>query len=356
MDLGEEYKKHWNSSLGKSIALHLLLLLLALFFKLTSDPSETIETQYAVTVSFQEVEFTNSKSSNSTKSKSSEGAQRAKSESPKAIERPKPATIPVPKPPASKPAPPTPPVVSPEPTEPVISETTVEESDIQAVEEPIEVEAPEPEYIPQESPEPEPTEEVVISEPDLPTLDDIIGDITDDPIESEEEEVGSPTDEPGTGDKTSSGGGDGDSDPSLKDGDGGSGKGDSGTGKGSDADGNDGDSGKGTGGYGEGEFDDSGDGIFGREVIYQDPSLIAIATGSIPSGQKGKFSFKVCIDRSGTIKHLEINELLTTVKDPRILNDALRAMQKYKYARDNSAAREQCGTYTMTVDKVKGFN
>ncbi|MEL6122854.1 MAG: hypothetical protein AAFR14_03960 [Bacteroidota bacterium] len=349
MELDLDYQKNWNNSLGRSIALHVLLLLLAIFFKMQSDPSKTIETQYAVTVSFQEVEFTSNKSSNSTKSQAVKGAQRAKSETPKKIEAPKPTTVPVPKPtpPKTKPTPPTPPVVEPQPNEPVISETTQEESDIQAVEEPIEVEEPEPEYIPQESPEPEPTadiEEVVIAEPDLPTLDDIIGDITDDPIETEEE-TGIPAEETGSGNETSSGGGDGENDASLKDGDGGTGRGDSGTGKGRDGAGDDDDSGRGTGGYGEGEFDASGDGIFGRKVIfnnYADLQKIYV--------KSGKIWVKVCINRRGTVAYVEIDEANTTIRDNQILRDALAAAQGYRFEEDYSAAKEQCGFLKFNLD------
>jgi len=349
MQLDLDYKKDWNNSLRNSIVLHVFLLLIAFFFKLTSDPDQDIDTQYAVTVSFEEVEFRNSKSSNSTKSTSTSGAQRAKSEAPK-LEAPKPAKIPIPTPTPSKPKPtPTPPVESPQPTEPVISETTTDESDIQAVEEPIDVSESEPEYIPQENTDPVPVDEPVVLFPDLPSLDDIIGDINDDPIESEE--AGVPAEESGTGDSSNKTSGDGDSDPSLKEGDGGSGKGDSGDGKGSDATGDDGDSGKGSGGYGEGEFDDSGDGIFGREVIYRDPSMISIA-----SGKSGKLVFDVCINRRGVVSMVQIDEQRTTIKDNNVLRKALESMRKYKYAPDVSAAKEQCGKFTVSVDNFKGFN
>lgn len=353
MSVDLNYRKDWNNSLRNSIVMHVLLLLLAFFLRMESDPKNDIDTQYAVTVSFEEVEFRNSKSSNSTKSAASQGAQRAKSEAPK-LESPKPAQIPVPTPTPSRPKPtPSPPVESPQPTEPVISETTTDESEIQAIEEPIEVSEPEPEYIPQENTDPTPVDEPVILFPDLPSLDDIIGDINDDPIESEE--AGIPADKTGNGDSDSKTSGSGTSDPSLKDGDGGSGKGNTGTGKGNDADGNDNDSGKGTGNHGEGEYDDSGDGIFGRKVIYQDPSMIAIATGSVGSGSSGKLVFKVCINRRGTISHLEINDVLTTIKDGDILRKALAAMQKYKFEPDVTASTQQCGQYSVVVDRSKGI-
>lgn len=337
------YRKNYNKQLGKSIAIHVALLLIAFLIRPEINPAEKIEAQYAVTVNFQQVEFTNSRSSNSNQSRSTSGAQRAKSEAPKKLETPKPTEIPVPKPAPPKPTPqPTP--TDPTPTEPVVSETTVEESDIQAVEEPIEVEDPEPEYIPQESSEPVPVDEPVILNPDLPTLDDIIGDINDDPIELEEE-PGAPSDSEGSSDSKSTSSGDSSEDPSIKDGTGGTGKGDSGTGKGKDADGDDGDSGIGDGGYGEGEFDASGDGIFGRKVIYNNyDDLKKIYKKS------GRIWIKTCVNRRGKVTVVEIDELNTTIKDGQILRDALKAVQGYRFEEDFSAAKEQCGLIKILLD------
>ena len=349
IDLNTDYKKNWSNSLRSSIVLHLFILLIAFLFKFKDDPKQDIDTQYAVTVSFQQVEFRNSRSSNSNRSKASEGAQRAKSEAPKKIETAKPTKVEVPVPTPPKPTP-QPPAPNPEPTEPVISETTTEESDIQAVEEPIDVEDPEPEYIPQEPAEPEPTEEVVITNSDLPTLDDIIADVSDEPMEMEEEPT-TENDDNGNSDDTSNSTGTSSEDPSIKDGDGESGRGDSGTGKGNNDSGNDSDSGVGDGGYGEGEFDDSGDGIFGRKVIFRDPSMVRLV-----SGKSGKIVFKVCINRRGNVSFLEIDEFATTIKDNTTLRNALSSMQKYKYEVDYSAPREQCGKFTVTIDNYRGFN
>lgn len=332
-----------------SIVLHLFLLLIAFLLRFQDDPKQDIDTQYAVTVSFQEVDFRNTRSSNSNQSRSNSGAQREKTEAPRKIETTKPAKVEVPTPTPPKPVP-QPQATEPQPTEPVLSETTTEESDIQAVEEAVEVEDPEPEYIPQESTDPVPAEEpVFVQNDDLPTLDDIIADITDDPIEMEKD-PGSPSDTPGTGETSSNSSGTADSDPSLKDGHGGSGRADEGNGQGSDSAGDDGDSGKGDGGYGEGEFDASGDGIFGRKVIYQDRSMIRNA-----SGKSGKIVFKVCINRRGLVSYVEINELETTIKDRKILRNAIDAMSNYKYEVDYSAPKEQCGYYKVTIDNFRGI-
>lgn len=349
MELDLANKKNWNNSLRNSIVGHVLILLIAFFFKMSDDPKQDIDTQYAVTVSFQEIEFKTSTSSNSTQSMATEGAQRAMSDTPEKIESSKPSEVQLTAPSLPKPTP-TPPTVRPNPTQPVISETTVEESVIQAVEQDMPVDDPEPEYIPPASTKPVPTNQPVILNPTLPTIADIIGDINDDPIEGKEEK-NIPSKKKDTGSSDSSSKGSGSEDPSLKDGKAdGTGRGDSGIGKGKDASGNDKDSGIGTGGKGEGEFDASGDGIFGRKVIFRDPSMV-----SLVAGKSGKIVFKVCISRYGIVSHLEIDQVNSTIKDKNTLRNALSSMQKYKYEPDPTAAREQCGSFTVIIDNFNGI-
>lgn len=343
----------WSKSLRNSIVIHLLLLLIAFLFKMEHNADETIDTQYAVVVNFQNIEFNNSKSSNSTKSSAAEGRQRPKMESPKKLESSKPKTVEVPKVAQPKPTP-TPPAPKPTPSDPVISETTTDVADIQAVEnEELEVEEPEPEYIPEEVPDPAPAEEPVVLNPDVPNIEDIIGDISDDPIDIETEEVPAEAGKGSDPDVTenSSGTGSGDGDPSLKDGaEGGTGKGDTGSGKGNDAGGDDNDSGRGTGDHGEGEFDASGDGIFGRKVVYRDPSMVSVA-----SAKSGKIVFKVCISRQGSVRNIEIDRAQTTITDNTVLRAALKSLSNYKYEPDMSAPREQCGNYTLKIDNYNGI-
>lgn len=342
--------KRWNNSLRTAILVHLLLLLISWVITLESDPDKNIDTQYAVTVSFQEIEFKNSKSSNSTKSQSSEGKQRPKEREVKKVETPKPVKIEVPRP-STKPTPKQPEAPKPEPTDPVFSETTQDESEIEAIEEEVIVDEPEPEYIPEEIPDPEPAEDpVIVTNPELPSIEDILDEIEidDDPEETTAEDI--PAD-PGPSSSESSTDGTGENDPSLVDGEeGGTGKGDRGDGRGSDAEGNDNDSGIGTGDSGRGEFDASGDGIFGRKVVFRDPSMIANV-----SGKSGKIVFKVCINRSGKVTVLEVDDLETTIDDYSTLRRALESMRQYKYEPDLSAPREQCGKFTVSIDNYRGI-
>ncbi len=342
--------KRWNKALRTSILIHLLIILISWIIRLNVDPDKNIDTQYAVTVIFQEIEFKNTKSSNSTKSSAAEGKQRPKEEEIKKIETPKPVKIELPKPP-TKPQPTPTKVEKPEPNDPVFSETTQEESEIEAIEEEIIVEEPEPEYIPESIPDPEPADEpVIITNPDLPSIEDILDEIeiSDDPEETTSIEL---PEETGTSSSDSDTPGSGEDDPSIIEGeDGGTGKGESGQGKGSDDSGNDNDSGRGTGNSGKGEYDNSGEGIFGRKVIYRDPRMIGYV-----SGKSGKIVFKVCINRRGTVSFLQIEELETTVKDNSVLRNALDAMSSYKYETDITAPREQCGKFTVSIDNFQGI-
>ena len=342
-----------NKARRISLLVHLLLVLISWVVTFDKDPEKTIDTQYAVTVSFQEIEFKNTKSSNSTKSSASQGKQRPKEPEVRKIEKPKPTEVKIPQPttkPTQTPKPTEAP--KPEPTDPVFSETTAEESEIEAVEEEVIVDEPEPEYIPESDPDPEPVEEeVFVSNPDLPSIEDVLDEIeiTDDPEESTQVEI--PSEEPGSSDSESTTEGTGDSDSSLKDGEeGGTGRGNEGSGKGNDDGGDDSDSGRGSGGAGEGEFDASGDGIFGRKVLYRDPSMIAHV-----SGKSGKIVFKVCISRGGRVSVVQIDELETTIKDVATLRKALDAMSNYKYEPDLTAPREQCGKFTVSIDNFRGL-
>ena len=351
MEINTAIDHNWNNSLRTSIVLHFFLLLIAWWLKFESDPDQNIDTQYAVTVSFQNVEFKNSVSSKSTKAQANAGRQRPKSEAPQKIETAKTEAIKLPTPTPPKPSPPTPPVEEPTPTDPVITETTTDVSDIQAVEEEIEVDEPEPEYIPEESPEPIPnTEPAIILNPELPSIDDIIGDINDDPIETEEE-TNYPSETEGNNTESRDGGGLADDEASLKDGEeGGTGRADQGSGAGNGDSGNDSDSGISDSGYGEGEFDASGDGIFGRKVTFHPYAALAKVYA-----KSGKIWIKTCVNRSGRVTYVEIDELNTTVEDRYILRDALEAARQYKFEEDFSAPREQCGVLRINVDNFRGI-
>ena len=73
------------------------------------------------------------------------------------------------------------------------------------------------------------------------------------------------------------------------------------------------------------------------------------------SGKSGRIVFKVCINRRGNVTYVEINNALTTIKDKKLLREALSSLQKYKYEPDFTSPREQCGKYTLKVDNYQGI-
>ena len=126
---------------------------------------------------------------------------------------------------------------------------------------------------------------------------------------------------------------------------GGTGKGNEGTGPGKDS-GDDSTSGEGDAGNGTGVYDDTGDGVFGRRVIYRNiKGVFGVAH------QTGVIAAKVCINRMGLVTYAEILEFESTVKDRRTLKKALEAFQGYKYEPDPKAPREQCGKLTLEIEK-----
>jgi len=353
---------HKKKGMRISLIIHGIILLLALIPFFQPDPEKNIDTQYAVQIAFdqKDIVFENSKSSASTKSSSASGASRPKTEVAKPAEKPaerpkvKPAEVikvTTPKPtvqetkPAPKPAPevktPTP---TPQPSEPVEAEIVTEEAEVIAVEEEIQIDQPEPEIYEAPAPVDIPTSTPEASTSSLPSLEDILA-----TIESEVGDIldGIPTENAEPSEEDGGGGL-----PSGKDeADNGSGTGDEGEGKGDGDSGDDNDDGIGMGGTGDGEYDDSGDGVFGRKVLYRDPSMIKNA-----SSKSGILVFKVCIGRAGTVTYAEINEFESTIKDRKIRKAALRSINKYKYEPDPSAPKEQCGKYKFTSKNDNGFN
>ena len=198
-------------------------------------------------------------------------------------------------------------------------------------------EAPAPVEIP--TPEPEP------STSSLPSLDDILAKIEDEVGDILNDGVPNDDADP----EATDGGGGLPSDSSDAN-DSGSGTGDRGTGRGDGDEGNDNDDGIGRGGVGDGEYDDSGNGVFGRKVVYRDPSMLKRATA-----KSGVIVFTVCIGRNGSVTTANIVEFETTIDDRSILKDALRSIYKYKYEPDPSAPREQCGKYKLKIDTVHGL-
>jgi outer membrane biosynthesis protein TonB len=308
-------KENKKKGMRISIIIHLLLLLLAfLYIMPKADPPVK---PYAV-----QVEFTFAKSSLSNYAKSDPGKARAKTKKVEKVATSTPKPIEVKKPDIKTPEKPKKPVET-KPTDPIVTEVVQEESPIEAIEDDIEVEIPEPEEIYEEELEEVPEE--VFEEPVVPVPA---------PSESKAESGGS---------QVSNEDGKADGPPSALDGeDGGSGKSNTGNGSGASS-GNDGDEGIGQGGTGLGDYDDSGDGVFGRRVIYR--NLKGLFAAKMTTG---KIVMKICINRGGTVEFAEVLE--STEKNRKYLKKILEAAKGYKYEPDPTAPKEQCGKLTVDLD------
>lgn len=315
---------------GKTISfiVNALLLLLVIFYYLPKVEVNELEDQppYAV-----KVDFTFEESSMSKFAHEDAGAQRPKSESapaatkteeipnkteevtktqevpevvkPQEIEITKPQVLEVPKPDIKVPKP----VIKPD--EVVITKTTVDEAPVKAAE---------PKYTP---PSREPSK--------VPST------------------TGSSTSSPSSSTTSGSTSGTSTGKPSTVNGkDGGTGKGTIGTGAGRDK-GDDGDSGKGNSSDGTGEYDGSGDGVFGRKIIYRDLSALKKGVSST-----GVVAIKVCINRAGSVTFAELLPLETTETNKQNLRLYLKAVMNYKFQADLKAAKEQCGKMKVKVDNT----
>ena len=309
-------KENKRTGMRNSIILHLLLLLLFWFIKAPEPVPEVPVIEVAI--QFEEsklIDFAKEDSNNSRKAKDNEGKTRAKTEEVKQVK-----TTPTEVKPETKVTPPTPtpptPVKDVTPTEPMVSEVLEEESPVEAIEEEMEFDEPEEEVIPEP--------EVVEEEPTKPSKP---------AFESSAPSSNTSDSKTGT-DK-----------PSSIDGDGGNGKGDQGEGAGAD-EGDDGDSGIGTEGAGNGEYDGSGNGVFGRKVIYRNHAELAAVTAS----GSGRIYVKVCINRAGKATYTEIDNFNTTITNKATLRKALEMIKGYKFEPDRTAPKEQCGMIKLFLD------
>ncbi len=299
-----------------SIAIHAILLLLAFFITIDGIPAK-VDPMYEVAVN-----FSMEPSSNSTKSRSTSGKERPRVKDVTEIEQHQNKKVEVEVPTPTKVVVKTTPKATPTPTDPIVSEVVDEdETDVVAVEEEedIEIEDPEEDVVPD-------------PKPSKPKIDHV--------FKNTKKSDKSPS-KSGGGKKT--GKSNKDSDASNNKNGKGTGKGDKGTGKGSDKSGNDNDSGRGTGGVGSGEYDGSGDGIFGRKVVYVNRNY-----GNI--NLKGTMSIRVCINRAGNVLTCSIIEDETTVTDRNTLRKVLKLVKKYKFERKQDAPKEQCGKTRIVVE------
>ena len=121
---------------------------------------------------------------------------------------------------------------------------------------------------------------------------------------------------------------------------GGSGSADTGTGSEDGKASADGDGESTTPGTGTKGRDFAGEGIFGRRVIYR-------ANVKGLTKEPGRLVVNLCVNRTGTVTFAELNEELTTIDDPELRRNAQQVTRKYKFEKDYTAPREQCGKLTF---------
>ena len=334
-------REHKRKSTKITIAVHVVLILLAFLFK--CDYEKTTDKQYSVAINFEEIippkpekleDF--SESSNSNKASADEGAPRKDADKPEPIDQVQQTPLETTKPEIKTPKPtPTPPT----PTDPIISENVdPEETDIVAVEEAIEVEEVEPEPVPDPAPAPDPIPDPEPAPPKAEeSVSDRIGSILD-----RFKKGGSDSNEKPDGDPSRSGGTDD-----------GTGEGQSGSGPGA-SEGNDGDEGRGTGGPGTGTYDGSGRGVFGRKVIHRNYKDILAVKFENQEGKK--IVAKICINRSGHVVFAELLDFETSAIIPAgKQKQVLKGFYGYRYERDMSAPDEQCGKLTFVIENINAF-
>jgi outer membrane biosynthesis protein TonB len=299
-------RENRNKGLRISIILHALLLLIAFFYFLPEVDREALEDKppYAV-----KVDFSFQESSMSKFAHEDVGVKRPKAEAVQQIEATKPQELEVQKPEIKVPTP----VFTPTP-EPVISKTVEEEAPVKVADVKT-VEPAKPEPV-KETPKPEPVKE---------------------PAKTTSTSTPSTTSTSGSGTSATK--------PSTVEGkEGGTGKGDTGTGAGSSK-GDDGDSGLGNSSDGTGAYDGSGDGIFGRKVIYRD-----VAAAKAAVNMSGTVAIKVCVNRAGIVTYGEIIPGETTIKDKATLKKFMAAARNYKFAPNLNAPKEECGKLIFKTD------
>jgi len=296
-----------NSNRGRniSIGVHLLLLLIAFFYVLPSVDKEELEDKppYAV-----KVDFTFEESSMSKYAHEDAGAKRPQAEEQAENKPEETQTEKTPEPTPRE-------EIEVKPVDPVSTTTTADESPVKVIERPNPV-IKTPDIV---KPVPKPRDEVYTP-----------------PVKTEPAPSKSPT--------SSSSGSSTTKPSSLPGTDSGTGKGDSGSGAGKTS-GNDGDEGRGNTSSGTGAYDGSGDGVFGRKVVYRDlKSATAAMTVS------GIVTVKICVNRAGSVTYAEVLEAETNIKDRNTRKGFLKAAYNYRVKEDFSAPQEQCGKLVFKSD------
>lgn len=102
----------------------------------------------------------------------------------------------------------------------------------------------------------------------------------------------------------------------------------------------------GVGNEGLGDFwgDGGGDGMLTRPIVFRaNAARLAI--------EKGTAVFSICVNRKGDVVWVEYDSERSTISDASMIAPLEALMEEYKFEQDYSAPLQQCGKWTIKVDK-----
>lgn len=94
---------------------------------------------------------------------------------------------------------------------------------------------------------------------------------------------------------------------------------------------------------GDNGMDFSGNGIFNRRVIKR-------ADVKKITNETGKIVINLCVNPSGRVVYSEYNEDLSTIETMSVIRKALKVAQEYRFERDYTAPKKQCGKLSFIFD------
>jgi len=89
--------------------------------------------------------------------------------------------------------------------------------------------------------------------------------------------------------------------------------------------------------------DFSGDGLFTRKVVYR-------ADVKKLTKKEGKIVINLCVNKDGKVIFTEFNTDLSTIKDKDLIKKAEKATANYRFEKDYTAPRKQCGKLAFVFE------
>lgn len=97
---------------------------------------------------------------------------------------------------------------------------------------------------------------------------------------------------------------------------------------------------------GDSGLDFSGDGLFTRRVTYR-------AEIKQLTKEEGKIVVNLCVNQQGRVVYTEFNKEESTIATMSLIRQAMQATQNYRFEKDYTAPRKQCGkmTYIFEIEE-----